>query len=79
MGTILDVAISFMKKPSPSVNKSDGFLPIRDTSLAASAKASDSFARNDQGSETTHLLNPSSEVIRLESSPQRKDEPSKHN
>ena len=83
MGTIFDIAISFMKKPSPPVNKSDGFMPIRDASLATvQGEVSDSFARSDHSSDTTRVLNPSPEVTfssttRLESFPQRKDEPSK--
>nr|XP_058949088.1 nose resistant to fluoxetine protein 6-like [Pocillopora verrucosa] len=75
-GTILDIVISFMKRPSVPVSKTSGFMPIRDDSLPIlQGQGSDSFAQSHQSS----VHPPSDEIIgsstRLTSFPYQKNEP----
>ena len=84
VGTLCDIFISFSKKPSAPVNKSNGFMPIRDDSLVTlEGDVPDSFTGSGtHSSDTTQFLNPSPEVAisassRLSSFPQKKDDPSK--
>ncbi|CAH3118340.1 unnamed protein product [Pocillopora meandrina] len=82
VGTLCDIFISFSKKPSAPVNKSNGFMPIRDDSLVTlEGDVPDSFTGSGtHSSDTTQFLNPSPEVAisassRLSSFPQKKDDP----
>ena len=64
LGTIVDIAVSFMKPHSTPVNKSDGFMPVRDVSIAtdhdrAPLVQNPYFGKNDSESDRTNLLHPS--------------------
>ncbi|XP_020624606.1 O-acyltransferase like protein-like isoform X2 [Orbicella faveolata] len=65
VGTIVDIVVSFAKSHSSPVNKSDGFMPIRDGSIATdynqAPRGQSPFAKSNLDSDRTNL-HPSPEV-----------------
>ncbi|KAJ7323148.1 hypothetical protein OS493_032152 [Desmophyllum pertusum] len=66
VGTIVDIAVNFMKPHFSPLNKSDGFMPIRDVSIATdhdeAPRGQNPFGKSNPDSDSTHLLNSSPEV-----------------
>ena len=66
VGTIIDIVVSFRKSHSSPVNKSDGFMPIRNVSIVADhdqvPHVQNPLAKSDPDSDETNLLQSSHEV-----------------
>ena len=66
VGTIVDIAVNFMKPHSSPVSKRDGYMPIRGVSMATDSDQAphlrNSFGKNDPDKDRTNLLHSSPEV-----------------
>ena len=66
VGTIIDIVVSFRKSHSSPVNKSDGFMPIRNVSIVAdhnqAPHVQNPLAKSDPDSDKTNLLQSSHDV-----------------
>ena len=66
VGTVVDIAVSFMKSHFSPVNKSDGFMPIRGVSIATdhdqAPHGQNPFAKSTPDSDHSPLLHSSPEV-----------------
>ncbi|XP_020606704.1 nose resistant to fluoxetine protein 6-like [Orbicella faveolata] len=66
VGTIIDIVVNFRKSHSSPVNKSDGFMPIRNVSIVAdhnqASHVQNPLAKSDPDSDKTNLLQSSHDV-----------------
>ena len=66
VGTIIDIVVNFTKSHSSPVNKSDGFMPIRNISVIAdhnqAPHVQNPLANSDPDSDKTNLLQSSHDV-----------------
>ena len=66
VGTIVDIAVSFMKSHVSPLNKSDGFMPIRGVSIATDhdqiPNGLNPFTKSTPDNDHSHLLDSSPEV-----------------